>query len=106
MVEFKNITFNNVELKVFSNGNVYKKVGDDEFISYNRNIHKRSKTNILNINRKCISRHRLVAHAFLGLNLTDKRNMFVVFIDKNPKNCDVSNLEVITWKEQYKSLYK
>jgi len=32
--------------------------------------------------------------------------MFVVFIDKDPKNCDVSNLEVITWKEQYKSLYK
>ena len=105
MEEYKFITFNNVELKVFRNGNVLKKI-NDEFILTNGVIHKVNKTSGIEINRKVISRHRLIAHAFLGLSLTGKRNMFVVFIDKDPENCEASNLEVITWKEHYKSLYK
>ena len=105
MEEYKYITFNNAELKVFRNGNVFKKV-NDEFILSNGFLHKVQKTNVIEINRKCISRHRLIAHAFLGLSLTGKRNMFVVFIDKDPENCEASNLEVLTWKEHYKSLYK
>ena len=45
MEEYKIINFNNVELKVFRNGNVYKKV-NDEFILNNGHIHKNEKTSI------------------------------------------------------------
>ena len=106
MAEYKNITFKNVEFKVFRNGNVYKKVDDDDFILSNGFIHKTSNISVIEINRKCISRHRLVAHAFHDLNLEGKRNMFVVFIDDNPLNCDASNLKVLSWKEHRKSLHK
>ena len=68
MEESKTIIYNGVALKVFKDGNVYKK-DMNEFILNNGFIHKTTKISCIEVNRKGICRHRLVAHAFLDLDI-------------------------------------
>lgn len=54
--------------------------------------------NDININKKQIKRHRIIAYCFLGLNIDDSTE-FIDHIDRNKLNNAVNNLHIVTHQE-------
>ena len=111
--DFKIVNLNNKELKVFRDGricNLYKykkntpqyKKGDVKTTKYKQTYNPNGYAYLTLSNgeklRKKYLYHRIIAHAFLGLDI-DNPKMIIDHIDRNRKNNDWLNLRIVTQQQ-------
>ena len=89
---YKIIALDGVELLVFENGTIYRKIkGNWRIITNNAN---QKGYNYIKINGKNIFRHRIIGHTFLNLNIDDPKQQ-IDHIDKNRMNNNLINLRIV-----------
>jgi len=89
------VTINGCQLMVYENGNIYRNYrncGDWRFIPNNEN--NNDGYNRICCNNKVIFRHRIIAHAFLGLDISNTKSL-IDHIDGNRINNHFKNLRVV-----------
>lgn len=94
-MENKEITLNDVTLRVWADGKVERKYNVGWRVCKGT-INKGYVT--LTINYKHYFLHRIIAMAFLGLDITNPKS-YIDHIDRNPLNNNVSNLRIVSHQQ-------
>jgi HNH endonuclease len=94
--KIKNIPSKRSQWQISSFGRLFLNGRVRENTASRRNLYE-----IATIDFKCYYLHRLVAWAFLGLDLADTKQI-VMHLDNNPRNNRVTNLRIGTWSENMK----
>ena len=94
------VTINDVNLICYENGDLYRhfKNGDwrlVENIENNGNGYNR-----VNCNRKMIQRHRIICHAFLNLNINDRKQQ-IDHVDGNRINNNIKKLRIVNHQQNH-----
>jgi len=94
----KIVEINGTKLEVFTDGRIYRflKNGDLKIVE---NIHNTSNGyNYLRVNKRAIYRHRIIAMAFLNLNI-DNVDKQVDHVDGQRLNNSLTNLRIVTHQQ-------
>jgi hypothetical protein len=101
---FKMIYINDMVLQVFKDGRIRKQTGGCSHYKKGINFVKGTKDargyNRVLINNQSLCVHRIIAHTFLNYPITSQSKHLVIdHIDRNKKNNNLSNLRLLTQKQ-------
>lgn len=87
------ITIESSVFKVFSNGKILRMLRSKKWKEIKNKQNHAKGYNVIMIEKKQYMRARIIAHAFLGLDLLDK-TLITHFINKNRMDCNINNIVV------------
>jgi hypothetical protein len=85
------VTIDETQLKVFKNGEIYRKMSKWKEIKNTANQNKGY--NVILINKKQYMRSKIIANTFLKISLDDK-SIYICHKDNDKLNCSLKNLEI------------
>ena len=94
-----NVVFmNRQKFIVYQNGDIYRITKTGKSISIENKPMDKDGYNIISCNGRKFKRHRIIAHAFLKLDIDNEKSI-IDHKDKNKLNNNVDNLRVVTKQE-------
>lgn len=88
------ITIRSSTFDVESNGNIKRKLKSGKWKTINNNANHNKGYNVILINKKQFMRSKIIAHAFLNLNINE--NIYLIYhIDGDKLNNSICNLGLI-----------
>ena len=95
----KEILLDGVSILVNENGDVFRKWRGIEYWRIVENVANHSNGyNVVSVNKRLIRRHRIIAYAFLGLDITNPK-IQIDHIDGNKLNNCLSNLRCVNHQQ-------
>ena len=88
----KMITLDGVELMVFENGDIYRKLFNNWKLV--KNTDNNTGYNEIHTKMKRYKRHRIIGHTFLGLDINDTKQL-IDHIDRDKLNNNITNLRIV-----------
>ena len=97
------ITLNGVKLLAYRNGMIlrYSETTNSKYVKKGWNVCNgwmRVDYKVIELNHKPYSLHRIIAFAFLGLDINNTKQI-IDHIDRNPLNNNLNNLRIVTSQE-------
>ena len=93
--QYKFIELEGVKLFVMRNGAIYRYVRNKRWTTMENKNNEKYGYNRLNINKKNIYRHRIIAHTFLNLDINNPK-LQIDHIDGDRLNNNIDNLRIVS----------